>query len=130
MIAYGRLDARIPRQPAHHVPRINARHGPLGQLARPADCRAKQRPFLVSRDPCLSDILIQILLKLMVAAHFVDLAALLSQRVFEKFTSVLKKSADPSQRGRTMSIPERGLALLHRLRLFRQKLPYLAFIGH
>ena len=130
MIAYGSLDARIPRPSAHHVPCIDARHGPLGQLARPADGRPEERTFLVLGDPGRRDIFIQILLKLMVAAHFVDLAALLSQRVFEKFTSVLKKSADPSQRGRTMSIPERGLALLHRLRLFRQKLPYLAFIGH
>jgi hypothetical protein len=36
-------------------------------------------PFLSFRDPCRRDIFIQILLKLMVAAHFVDLAALLFQ---------------------------------------------------
>ena len=60
MIAYGRLDARIPRPSAHHVPCIDARHGPLGELARPADGRAEQRPFLVSRDPCRRDIFIQI----------------------------------------------------------------------
>jgi hypothetical protein len=39
MIAFCRLDARIPRPSAHHVPSIDARHGPLGQLARPADDR-------------------------------------------------------------------------------------------
>jgi hypothetical protein len=43
MIAYCRLDARIPRPSAHHVPCIDARHGPLGQLARPADGGAEQR---------------------------------------------------------------------------------------
>jgi hypothetical protein len=43
-----------------------------------ADGRAEQRTFLVFRDPCRRDIFTQIPLKLMVAAHFVDLAALLS----------------------------------------------------
>ena len=43
------------------------------------DGRAEERTFLFSRDPCRRDILIQILFKLMVAAHFVDLAALLFQ---------------------------------------------------
>jgi hypothetical protein len=64
MIAYCRLDARIPRPSAHHVPCIDARHGPLGQLSRPADGSAEQRTFLVFRDPCRRDIFIQILLKL------------------------------------------------------------------
>ena len=68
MIAYGRLDARIPRPSAHHVPCIDAGHRPLGQLARPADGGAKQRTFLVLGDPCRRDIFIQILLKLMVAS--------------------------------------------------------------
>jgi hypothetical protein len=77
MIAYCRLDARIPGPSAHHVPCIDARHGPLGQLARPADGRGEERTFLVLGDPSRRDILIQILFKLMVAAHFVDLAALL-----------------------------------------------------
>ena len=48
-------------------------------LPRPADGRAEERTFLVLGDPCRRDIFIQILLKLMVAAHFVDLAALLSE---------------------------------------------------
>src|SRR5277367_3866618 len=54
IIAYSRLDARIPRPPAHHVPSIDARHGPLGVrwalsvvlwLSQPFDFRGIDLPY-------------------------------------------------------------------------------------
>jgi CheY-like chemotaxis protein len=47
MIAYRQTHPGIHRTPAHHVPGIDARHGPVGELSRSADSRAEQRVFLV-----------------------------------------------------------------------------------
>jgi hypothetical protein len=41
MIADGSFNAGIPGSALHRVPRIHARHRPVGELAGSADCRAK-----------------------------------------------------------------------------------------
>ena len=50
VIAFGGQGSGVPCATAHHVPGIDARYGALGEPARPADGRAKQRALLVLRN--------------------------------------------------------------------------------